>query len=262
MLPDKETRDIQAYLDDTLPPLRREKFELRLKNDPDFKARFDEMKPILETIEDIQLENDIKEIIERLEVEVEPGIVNEPVRKLRPDYFSIFRYASAACVIALIGFTTYEIKHESDIALSLAAEKFEQESYATKGDVGNGCPDDKTLEIFYSGKYDSFLKTIQKQPESTCTAYFKGMSFMALNNTNEAIAMFKKAKESTSIDEMYYKHSAEWNLCLAFLKNNEKREAIEMLNNILKTPDHQFGIQAGDLLKTLKKELIFYNLRF
>lgn len=41
MLPDKETRDIQAYLDDTLPPLRREKFELRLKNDPDFKARFD-----------------------------------------------------------------------------------------------------------------------------------------------------------------------------------------------------------------------------
>jgi hypothetical protein len=269
MLPDKETRDIRAYLNNTLPPNRRENFELRLLNEPDFKARFEELKPILETIEDIRWEKRVQEIIKSnieeppLSEPNSPGTIKVSFwQKLKPTV----RYAAAACVVLMLGFIGYQNNHEKDYNNSRADKDLEQskesEKYNLKGDVGNNCPDEKTLNIYISGNYDLFFKTISKQSESSCFAYYKGMCLLRMNSSENAIPFLEKVEKATDIDENYIKDSAEWHLCLAYLKNNDKKEAIDELNKILQTPDHQFQNQAKSLLDSLKKEYILFDLRF
>jgi tetratricopeptide (TPR) repeat protein len=276
MIPDKETRDIQAYLNDTLPQIRRDKFELRLQNEPEFKARFEELKPILETIEDIQYENRIREIVEEIKKNESdgnliPSVASNPSDKMaamqsKTSFKKFFQYAIAASLFLIVGVFEYQVEHEATISKelseNLSIREFEDEKNAVKGGNDNNCPNEETLNFYYKGEYQTFLAKLSKQVESSCNTYYTGLCLLRLNKIDDAIKSLEKVKKSTASDDTYLREAAEWNLCLAFLKKNEKQKTINELDKIIKTSDHNFEIKARELSDSLKKSYIFYNLRF
>jgi hypothetical protein len=256
MIPDKETRDIQAYLRGTLPKIRREKFELKLQNDPDFEAKVNELRPIFETLEDISTETKIKEIVTNQKV-VEPVKENKeetPPKKIKPLFQRVFQYAAAACVLLLLGVVWYDSTSSS----RLYDEYYHAESEGRSNNLDD-CPDKISMSLYYQKAYQSFLETTSKQPLTPCLAYYKGLCYLETNEGVKAIGLFKQGLQST---DNYIKQSSEWYLGLALIKNNEESKAKDVFQQILKTPEHQYEINAKELVVKLDKEPFLFRIRF
>jgi tetratricopeptide (TPR) repeat protein len=254
MTPDKNTRDIQAYLRGTLPSVRRAKFEARLQNDAAFNAQFLEMKPLFEAIDEINLENRIKEIISDKEAKIEELDVKidkpqRPIEKLFGN--SIVRYAVAASMVILLVIFWHDFTMSSRVY-----EKFyEPENTDVRGHEIAECPDKNTLVLYYQGNYKSILNLLAKKPVNPCNDYYKGLCYMELGDFQKAILSFNVATKSS---EIIIKQRAEWYLGLAFLKNDEPEKSKEMMKKIINTPEHQYEVLAKDLLDELNKKPILF----
>jgi hypothetical protein len=103
MITDKDIRDIQAYNKGLLPPHREERFKERLINDPELKAKFDELNPMLRALEEINFENKIREIITKKVIDYEP-VMQEMIapQKVVPIYKRMWVYVAAACVVVFV----------------------------------------------------------------------------------------------------------------------------------------------------------------
>ena len=250
MLPDKDTRDIQAYLDDTLPQVRRDKFELRLQNDLEFKARFEELKPILETIGDIQYENRIRKIVEEIG-QTKPEI--RPIKKIQSPYVRIFQYVAAACILLFLGIVWYDSTSNN----RLYSEYYNPET-AFRGNTIEGCPDENTLNLYYKKEYNNFLNATEKSPQTLCTNYYKGLCLLELSEIEKAKCLFSTGINS---DDIYIKQSSEWYLALSLIKLGEEQKAIEMLQKIINIKGHQYEVVAKNLLLELQKKPILFRVK-
>ncbi len=253
MIPDKETRDIQAYINDTLPQSRRAAFELKLQNNPELKQRLEVLRPIFEVFEEMKMEDKIREIIKKDEIQEVPKeeVITKPITKLPPRFGNIFRYAIAASLLIFLGITW----HDFTLSSRLYQEFYTTELEGSRGkEIGN-CPDTKTLDLFYQKKYQSFLQTLDKQADSPCNSYYTGVAFLELESSQKAVEYLFKA---TLSDEKIIKQKAEWYLALAYLKNKEANKAKTLLQKIIKTPEHQYENIAKDLMNQLQnKPLLF-----
>ncbi len=257
MIPDKETRDIQAYLRGTLPKIRRDKFEIRLQNEPAFKAKVDALSPIFETLEDIARETKIKEIITTQHI-IEPVLENQtniPIRKVKPLFQRVFQYAAAACVLLLIGVVWYDSTSSS----RLYREYYHAEAEGGRGISIDNCPDKISISLYYQKAYQAFLESTSKQALSPCLAYYKGLCYLETNENSKAIGLFKQGLQSS---DNYIKQSSEWYLGLALIKNNQEDKAKDVFKQILKTPEHQYEINAKELVVKLDKEPFLFRIRF
>ena len=253
MIPDKETRDIQAYLRGTLPKIRREKFEQRLLTDTVFAQKYNDLKPIFETLLDIQQEQGIKAILEESEetqFEEEPP-VKEPISLFK----RVTQYAIAASVLLLLGTVWYDSTYNSRLYDSF----YESEKEGTRGVLSEECPDTITISLYYQKKYIEMLDVLNKQPASPCSAYYKGLCYLELEDGVKAISLFKQAQSSNN---KFIKNSADWYMSLAYLKNDEEEKAKEVLEQILKTNEHQYELRAKDLKIKLEKEPFLFRIRF
>jgi tetratricopeptide (TPR) repeat protein len=250
MMPDKETRDIQAYLNRTLPRVRREKFEQRLINEPDFKAKFDELKPLLESIETIQMENSFRESMLNESFSEEETLPKEIV-KIRQPVPLFLKYAAAAVVVLLIGIFWYD----STLSSRLYEDYYQPQS-EFRGSQIDGCPDDSVLVLYYQKEYAILLEKLPKNPTSPCYDYYQGLCLLALNRFDEAKTELESGMKT---DNKVIQQSAEWYLGLVRLKLKEKEKAFEIFTKISNTPEHQFQGLAKDILKDLKEKPLLFN---
>jgi len=250
MIPDKETRDIQAYLRGTLPKIRRENFEQKLLNDAEFKARFDEMKPVITALADIQIEQKVKEFIEQKK---QAGSEITPIRKLQSLYIRTFQYAAAACVLLFLGIIWYD----STVNNRLYDEYYTPEN-AFRSNTIEGCPNENTLTLYYQKDYKSFLEVIQKRSPTVCSDYYQGLCFLALKDLKKAESLLSK---TINADDNYIKQSSEWYLALTFLKMNEEQKATIILEKMVNSKGHQYEVMAKKLLAELKKKSILFKVK-
>ncbi len=251
MIPDKETRDIQAYLNRTLPRVRRDKFEQRLLNEPDFKAKFDELKPLLETIEAIQTENSFKESMLNQPVYEQ---VSTPIKILNPPPSSIkliSQYAVAASIVLLIGIFWYD----STLSSRLYDDYYKPQS-EFRGSQIKECPSDSALALYYQKRYSTLLQKLDKNLSTSCNEYYQGLCLLALNKTNEAKI---KLQSGLKTDDRIIQQSAEWYLGLVSLKLKEKGKAIKIFTKISITPEHQFERMAKDILQDLREKPLLFS---
>jgi hypothetical protein len=254
MIPDKETRDIQAYINDTLPQSRRAAFELKLQNDPELKQRVEELRPIIEVFEEMKMEEKIKEIIKKDENQVftKEEVITKPITKLQPRFGNVLRYAIAASLLIFLGITWYDLTLSS----RLYQEFYTSELESSRGKESGNCSDTKTLDLYYEKSYQSFLQTLDKQADSPCNNYYKGVAFLGLESSQKAVEYLSKA---TLSDEVIIKQKAEWYLALAYLKNKEADKAKSQLLKIMNTPEHQYANLAKDLSIQLENKPILFK---
>lgn len=252
MIPDKDTRDIQAYSKGLLPRIRREKFEERLQNDAEFKAKYEELNPILEALEDIDVEEKLKVIIARkkdnereiVSLTQEKKTTSLPIQR-------ITNYALAASIMILIGIFWHDFTMNS----RAYGKFYEPETDGIRGNEAANCPAKTTLNLYYQRNYKALLDLLEKQPITPCNEYYKGLCYMEMKDFLKAILSFT---ETIKTPEQSTKQRAEWYLGLAFLKNNEPEKAKEMMVKILNTPEHQYEVLAKDLMAELEKKPILF----
>jgi hypothetical protein len=264
MLPDKETRDIQAYLDDTLPQTRRDKFEQRLQTDPAFKARFEELKPIIETIEDIQYENRIREIIGEIKSNESDGNITPIVglmkgnsiaaSRSKPLFWKFLLYGIAASLFLVIGIGWYD----STIYDRIYNSTYMPQPKYSGSNIDN-CPDNNTLNLYYSANYKTFFEVIKKKPETSCFNYYKGLCYLEFHEYNNAKSYFLKG---TTSNDTYIKQSSEWYLGLTYIKLNDIRNAKILFQKIINESEHQYSSTAKSILKELEEKPILFRLNF
>jgi hypothetical protein len=253
MIPDKETRDIQAYINDTLPQSRRAAFELKLQNSPELKQRVEELRPIFEVFEEMKMEDKISEIIKKDEIQeiTKDEGITKPITKLQPRFGNIFKYAIAASLLIFLGITWYDLTLSS----RLYQEFYTSELESSRGKESGICPEEKAMNLYYQKNYQSFLQTLDKQADSPCNNYYKGVAFLGLESSQKAVEYLSKA---TLSDEVIIKQKAEWYLALAYLKNKEADKSKLQLLKIINTPEHQYRNLAKDLTVQLEnKPLLF-----
>ena len=257
MIPDKDIRDIQAYMRGLLPRNRREKFEERLQNDPSFKAKYDELNPILEGLEGIFIEEKVREIITNTSTDNMTDIEeNEGIdKKIIPLHRRSVKYVIAACLsffIVTIGWESYKLS--SLEVLPAIAE-------ISRGSINSTCPDSITLNLYTNHDYQKFIKMIDNQPLSVCRMSYKGLGLIKLKDIKGAIKLLSIViLDSTDIE---IQQRSEWFLVVALLKNGDEIKAKELLRKIISTPDHhQYEVPAIKLLAELEKKPIFFRIRY
>lgn len=255
MIPDKETRDIQAYFRDALPKSRREKFEERLRNDRAFKARVEELRPIFETLEDMETAGRIKEMIESAEAEE----AEEEPHKVKP-LWGRMRYLAAACVIFLVGVFI----RDTTIDLRTYNAVYNPVEGATRGETKDECPDLDIVKIYYKGQdhveaYQTVIDSLDKKPHGPCFDFYKGMSYLGLAKPSKAIPLLLSAGKSVDLG---LRQNAEWYLSIAYIRNHQEEDARALLGKMVSGSGHTYKSQAGDLLSDLDKKPLLFQFQF
>lgn len=241
MIPDKDTRDIQAYLRGTLPRVRREKFELRLMNDINFKTKFDELSPILDALKDVHDEDKIKKIIE----EVSP-------RGMTITFKRILQYTAAACVLILGGVFWYDSTMDSRLSKGVFVP-----IGVSQGASIDECPDQSLLKLYYDENYQPLIDKLKEKEQNPCVSFYEGMSYLGLKDVPKAIPLLYSGTQS---DDINIKQYAEWYLSNAYINTHEKEKARAILKQIAESSEqHRFKRAATELLIELDKKPILFN---
>ena len=139
------------------------------------------------------------------------------------------RYAAAASVIFFVGFGGYKY-YQYDQTISLGAE------YS------------QPMDAIYRSPEDNTLKELAKVFKNVETG----------DNLTETIAQLRKfyslAKSDEYSDYSLYTVDIAWNLAVAHLKNNDRKEAIKVLEEIIQ--DNQgkaIADKAAELIKKIEK---------
>lgn len=244
MIPDKDTRDIQAYLRGTLPRVRREKFELRLQNDINFKTKFDELSPILDALKDIHDEDKIKKIIEEA-----------PPRGMTILYKRVWQYAAAVCLLILGGVFWHDSTMDSRLSKGVS-----EPIGVSQGASIDECPDQSILQLYYNGNYQSLIDKLKEKEQNPCVSFYEGMAYLGLEDVPKAIPLLSSGTKSTDIEIKQY---AEWYLSNAYINTHEKEKARAILKQIAESSDqHRFRRAASELLIELDKKPILFNFQF
>jgi hypothetical protein len=255
MIQDKDTRDMQAYVRGLLTSIRREKFEERLQNDLDFKAKFDEMRPIIEVSDSMHLEGQIsKRVLKDDFISSEKEIPTDNLKKLL--FSRIVQFAAAASVMILIGI----FWHDSTMDSRAYDSQYQAITGISAGLTNDECPNQDLLNLYFNKKYQPLLDSLSKKPPLPCVSFYVGMSYLGLEDADKAIPLLSEGIQSKDPD---IKQKAEWYLTLAYLKNHERDKAKAQLGKIIETTQqHRYKPFANELLVELNKKPILFHFNF
>ena len=141
----------------------------------------------------------------------------------------VARYAAAASVIFFVGFGGYKY-YQYDQTISLGAEYYQP------------------MDAIYRSPEDNTLKELAKVFKNVETG----------DNLTETIAQLRKfyslAKSDEYSDYSLYTVDIAWNLAVAHLKNNDRKEAIKVLEEIIQyNQGKAIADKAAELIKKIEK---------
>lgn len=224
---------VEAYLSGTLTGSEKADFEALLANDPELQNEVDRQRKLLMAFELLKYK---REFAHQRAI---PALRETKVRKLEWP-----RYAAAASVVL---FLIAGLLYKTGVFTAksrLAYDKYyEPETYAR-----GGCPQDlPAFQLYAEGKYKDALQKVAPitSDSSACIAYFKGLCYLAIDNSALAIPLFTEASTSGRL-EIHQK--AQWYLSMAFLEADQSKEARKLLAEIATSPSHPYQRAAQEII--------------
>lgn len=231
---------IDKYFENSLTPKEQNSFNDLLQNDKEFKTEFLFQKDLQKVIA-INRREGIKQDLQQFEKEFQ--------KKTKGTFFN--KWLIAASIALLIGFGLWFVKDSYFPSNEqLYAQNFEPYRNIVQPIVRGESP--KTIEYsaFVAYENKDYHKAINlfnsvTNPNETSIQFYKAMSFLSLNKTDDAIqtllpiATLKEVESSSK----NFTEMANWYLGLAYLKNDNLEKALS-----------QFSIVANHPTYTFKKE--------
>ncbi|KJD31783.1 hypothetical protein PK35_13620 [Tamlana nanhaiensis] len=242
---DEKYIQFEAYLANELSEVEQEAFENQLKNDADFNEAFQTYKSLNQFL-DYKFNNEDASAAFKTNLE---GISNtyfnkEEASAEKPKSFNFYKYAVAACVVALLGFfvlnqfstpTFSDFNNYDTISLTVRGENDDllntaETAFNTKDFV-------KAEEAF-----SALLKLDETNAEYKL---YKAISNIELSHFETAEALLNEVKNGNSV----YKNKAIWYLGLSQLKQENFKACIAILKTI--PEDAEDYKRAQKLIKKL-----------
>ena len=242
----------EAYIEDALPEADRKALERQLAIDATLRAELDEYRQFRHSIESVALGQQLDRIHTQLdwqgELDNRPPVPRQPrLNRLR------LALTGVSLVILLAGFGLYW----STLPAALTpAEKVYSSVYrpepTSRG--ANDCGPELApgIRFYRAGNYRQAVSQFDLLPASNpCVLYYRGITNLALNNTEIAISQLEQATaHPPTVHDLAFQKS-QWYLALAHLKANQPGAARQYFRTIAKQLDNPFQSEARRALTEL-----------
>jgi len=242
---------IDRYFENSLSPKEQKLFNDLLQNDSDFKAEFLFQKNLKQVIRASQQE-ELKSKLSQIEEKAQRNTRFMMVPK---------KWMVAASLALITTFGVWTVKSLYYPSHEAIYETYFQVDRNTIHPVVRG-EINKTIEFraFVAYEAHDYYKAINlfnsvKNPNESYIIYYKALSFLAVDKTDEAISLLSNVainskSDSASVSLM---EKANWYLAMAYLKNNDTEKAVSRLSLIKNNPESNFKKQeAKEVLNYLK----------
>ncbi len=242
---------IDRYFENSLSPKEQNLFNDLLQNDSDFKNEFLFQKDLKKVIAFSQQE-ELKSTLSHIEEHVKKKSLFMIVPK---------KWMVAASLLLITTLGLWSVKSLYYPSNEVIYKDYFQVDRNTIQPVVRG-ESLKTIEYraFVAYEAQDYYKAINlfnsvKTPDEAYIIYYKGLCFLALEKSDEAIALLSEVATKQGLDgkSADFKEKANWYLAMAYLKNNETEKAISRLSLIINNPSSNFKKQeAQEVLGYLK----------
>ena len=242
---------IDGYFENTLSPKEQKLFNNLLQNDSAFKDEFLFQKNLKQAIRASQQE-ELKSKLSQIEEKVQKNSRFMVVPK---------KWMVAASLALITTFGVWTVKSLYYPSHEAIYETYFQVDRNTIHPVVRG-ESIKTIEFraFVAYEAHDYYKAINlfnsvKNPDEAYIIYYKALSFLAVDKTDEAISLLNHVavndkSDSTSVSLM---EKSNWYLAMAYIKNNDIEKAVSRLSLIENNPTSNYKKQeAQEVLNYLK----------
>lgn len=256
---------VQRYLNKEMSDDEIKLFEEEIKNNPELYEELLFQKDVEQSIKELIEENLFIKNLEIAHQEYLESLKKEKKVSIFNRYYSLLPkdkrqkplwYSAAAIAIMVFGLALYLVYQNNSIKPERIYSEYKTDysiPYLQRSVENNETNDlNDALQSFSEKQYleavTAFDKLISKNKYLSTVFYFKGLALLELGNTNSAIEYLKKAstyKESEFIAEV------EWNLALAYLKNNDLKNA-EMQFNKVRNKYQFYAGKSEEILNKIK----------
>ncbi len=242
---------IDRYFENSLSPKEQNLFNDLLQNDSDFKNEFLFQKDLKKVIA-VSQQEELKSTLSHIEEHVKKKSLFMIVPK---------KWMVAASLLLITTLGLWSVKSLYYPSNEVIYKDYFQVDRNTIQPVVRG-ESLKTIEYraFVAYEAQDYYKAINlfnsvKTPDEAYIIYYKGLCFLALEKSDEAIALLSEVATKQGLDgkSADFKEKANWYLAMAYLKNNETEKAISRLSLIINNPSSNFKKQeAQEVLGYLK----------
>ena len=233
---------IENYCEGKLNEEEKALFEGRLQVDTNLKEELELYKNIVAGIKESGKKRLKGKLIEAdKELDAETKVTER--KSVKPSYLKIF--AIAASVMIVVGFSVFYLYFNTKSCSELASTYYEPEKGLPVVMGTNNSKWDEVMNDYKTGNYSGAKSKLEKIGGSITNDtinYFYGVVNYELQNYNDAKSDFLQITSSG-----YYFEKAQYRLVLTFLKTNDKKSAIQFINEILQNKEHPFYNKLSDL---------------
>jgi len=164
----------------------------------------------------------------------------------------IIGMAAAAAIAAIVMVKTLTPTYTPNSLYTEYYKPLNAYSTTTRNNANVLDPFSNAVALYYQTKYKSalaiFTDLSKQEPNNQAYLFFRGITYMGLEDYNNAIVLLSKVVSSESDD---YKKESKWYLGLSYLKTGEIEKASKYLTE-LSNSNGYYQSQAQDLLAHLK----------
>jgi hypothetical protein len=242
---------IDRYFENSLSPKEQKLFNELLQNDSAFKDEFLFQKNLKQVIRASQQE-ELKSKLSQIEEKAQKNTHFMVVPK---------KWMVAASLALITTFGVWTVKSLYYPSHEAIYETYFQVDRNTIHPVVRG-ESIKTIEFraFVAYEAHDYYKAINlfnsvKNPDEAYIIYYKALSFLAVDKTDEAISLLNNVVINSKTDSasVSLMEKANWYLAMAYLKNNETEKTVSKLSLIENNPVSNYKKQeAKEVLNYLK----------
>lgn len=237
---------MDKYLEGAMSEEEIKAFESELQTNSELARAFEQHKETILTIESIGMKDEIAEVIRQNR--------NQSEKKARTVSFNRSAIAVAASLVILIGAFFFLKPSGTSSGLSLYSSLYQADPGlpTLMGATDNPIFSDAMVS-YKEGKYQEALESFNvlsvANPGNDTLAFYQGICYLELNQTQESIQSFDQIDPSKPI----WGNKAEWYKAMAWLKADQVQNAREILEQIAADNNHRYEKEAQSALERISE---------
>ncbi|WP_194973451.1 tetratricopeptide repeat protein [Aquiflexum lacus] len=247
----EEFEKFERYILGSMEGKEKTAFEQSIASDKVLTQKMEDMKVILEGVEEAAFRNNLDQIHQELEMETTTSNeTNKPADKKEViNLFPLKPLSIAASLLLTVGFFAWLLLFRPDPNERLFMAYYQADpGLVTAMSSASNYEFDRAMVDYKSAKYQDAItrweKLIQDKPENDTLQFFLGASHLALKKADPAIFYFDAVATNENSN---FQNDAIWYLALAYVLEGKEDLAVEVLRQ-------SQDPQAIDLLKELTEK--------
>jgi len=223
---------LMRYLDGEMDQAEKEKFESQLRNDPALKERLENLQVAIASVQQYGTIEKVRSIHSEMMQEFSSDHKQAKVVPMR----RIMRYSlaiAASIIIILVGVNIFT-------SSQLTSEKLYREAFVDYDASGTRANEQQTeiTRLYQDHSYENVIDKAAHQNVLQKDSLLVGLSYLKISRTPDAINWLRFISSQSPV-----KQDAEFYLALAYLKNKNYSEAVNIMEQIHSNPNHAYHNQ-------------------